>query len=347
MKIIEKYYTPKGVKINILGIKISLSEESSLFPLVVKPHISVIVPVYNVAQYLEECLDSIINQKFWQLQIICVNDGSTDNSLEILKKYRKKDKRIKIINQHNQGLSAARNVGLKHVKGEYVMFVDSDDKMTGEAFSELYDYMNETMADFCIFGCNVWKNDKYIKLKKCQDFYQQKQNEVFSYKDIYDKIFTKWNVWLKIFRTSFLKENNLLFPVGKIYEDVIFHIKTMLKASIICLYNEVFYCYRDDNPSSIMNTSKSSRKSLHIVDAIDMGYDFIDKEKKINELLSYFCAFVVSETTGYLKTTPPDIKKLLAQKITDWLDTHNNVKDVIMSEEQYSEYVKLLEESLS
>lgn len=346
MKIIEKYYTPKGVKINILGIKISLSQESSLFPLVVKPHISVIVPVYNVAQYLEECLDSIINQKFWQLQIICVNDGSTDNSLEILKKYRKKDKRIKIINQHNQGLSAARNVGLKHVKGEYVMFVDSDDKMTGEAFSELYDYMNKTMADFCIFGCNVWKNDKYIKLKKCQDFYQQKQNEVFSYKDIYDKIFTKWNVWLKIFRTSFLKENNLQFPVGKIYEDVIFHIKTMLKASKICLYNEVFYCYRVDNPSSIMNTSKNSKKNIHIIDAIDMCYDFLKQENVFTELKPQFCSFVVRETSCYLRASSPDIKKLLAQKIMGWLDTHNDVKNVIITEEQYSEYVCLLNEAL-
>ena len=77
-----------------------------------------------------------------------------------------------------------------------------------------------------------------------------------------------------------------------------------------------------------------------------MGYDFIDKEKKINELLSYFCAFVVSETTGYLKTTPPDIKKLLAQKIMDWLDTHNDVKNVIITKEQYSEYVCLLKEAL-
>ena len=89
--------------------------------------ISIIVPVYNVEAYLPQCLDSLINQTYQDLEIICVNDGSTDGSLEILQKYQSKDKRIKVVSQKNQGLSGARNTGISQATGEWIMFVDSDD----------------------------------------------------------------------------------------------------------------------------------------------------------------------------------------------------------------------------
>ena len=91
------------------------------------PKISVIVPIFNVEKYLKECLESIINQTFKDIEIICINDGSTDNSLDILNQYAEKDNRIKVITQSNQGLSAARNTGIKYANGEYISFIDSDD----------------------------------------------------------------------------------------------------------------------------------------------------------------------------------------------------------------------------
>ena len=100
--------------------------------------VSVIVPVYNVEKYLKDCLNSVINQTLEDIEIICVNDGSTDNSLAILEDYAKKDSRIKIINQKNKGLSGARNTGMKHVQGEYILFLDSDDWLKEDALSELY-----------------------------------------------------------------------------------------------------------------------------------------------------------------------------------------------------------------
>ena len=145
---------------------------------------------------------------------------------------------------------------------------------------------------------------------------------------------------------KFLKENEMCFPIGKLYEDVIFHVKSIVKASRISIYNENFYCYRMDNPSSIMNTSKNSKKNIHIIDAIDMCYDFLKQENVFTELKPQFYSFVVRETSCYLRASSPDIKKLLAQKIMDWLDTHNDVKNVIITEEQYSEYVCLLKEAL-
>ena len=98
--------------------------------------LSVIIPVYNVEPYLEQCLDSVINQTYKNLEIICINDGSTDNSLKILEKYQKKDNRIKLINQKNKGLSEARNAGLDVAKGEYIAFVDSDDYLELNAYEE-------------------------------------------------------------------------------------------------------------------------------------------------------------------------------------------------------------------
>lgn len=91
------------------------------------PFISVIVPVYNVGKYLEECLESLVNQTLENIEIICVNDGSTDNSLNVLNEYRKKDKRITVVNKANGGVSSARNIGLRIARGEYIAFVDADD----------------------------------------------------------------------------------------------------------------------------------------------------------------------------------------------------------------------------
>ena len=101
--------------------------------------VSVVIPVYNTYKYLPECLESVINQTLADIEIICINDGSTDFSSKILEEYASKDKRIKIISQNNQGVSCARNRGLEIARGEYIYFLDSDDKITLTALEELYD----------------------------------------------------------------------------------------------------------------------------------------------------------------------------------------------------------------
>ena len=111
--------------------------------------VSVVIPVYNVEGYLEECLDSVINQTLEDIEIICINDGSTDNSLEILEEYAKKDNRIKILNQENQGISATRNNGLKICKGKYICFLDSDDYLELNALMETYDISEKYSLDIC------------------------------------------------------------------------------------------------------------------------------------------------------------------------------------------------------
>lgn len=130
-------YTPKGRKITFCGFRFSISLRSRM-QMFFRPLISVIVPVYNVEKYLPQCLDSLIKQTFLPFEIICVNDGSTDGCNEILSRYAAKDRRIRLICQNNRGLSAARNAGLKKAKGQYVLFVDSDDFLHPETLSSLY-----------------------------------------------------------------------------------------------------------------------------------------------------------------------------------------------------------------
>ena len=109
--------------------------------------ISVVVPIYNTSIYLSKCLESLINQTYKDIEIICINDGSTDNSLEILNKFQKKDNRIKIITQENQGLSAARNKGIVEANGEYISFIDSDDWVDLDFFEKLITALEKEHAD--------------------------------------------------------------------------------------------------------------------------------------------------------------------------------------------------------
>ena len=128
------------------------------------PKVSIIVPVYNVEKYLEKCLDSLVNQSLHDIEIICVNDGSKDDSLDILEKYAKKDSRIKIINKQNQGLSAARNDGLKVAAGEYVGYVDSDDWVDLNFYEKLYESAKKYNAE--IASGNIIRCGNKIKKYK-------------------------------------------------------------------------------------------------------------------------------------------------------------------------------------
>jgi glycosyltransferase involved in cell wall biosynthesis len=119
------------------------------------PLISIIIPVYNVEKYLSECLDSIMNQTFSDIEIICINDGSTDNSLAYLEKYSQKGSRVIVINQENKGQAVARNIGIKAAKGKYVLFVDSDDWIAQNSCETLLSYLTEDI-DLIIFDTNIF-----------------------------------------------------------------------------------------------------------------------------------------------------------------------------------------------
>ena len=252
------------------------------------PKVSIILPVYNVESYLRQCLDSIIMQTLEDIEIICVNDGSTDNSLEILQEYKNKDSRIKIINQENRGQGVARNIALENITGDYIGFVDPDDYISPNMYKTLY----ETAIKH---NCDIVEESFYIKneirnyLKKRKNKLNLPKNKIFNYKVKKNYVFSpNLAIWNKLYKTSFIKENDIKFFETKKGEDIIFTIKSRVLASKIVYIDNADYYYRikkDNIPKSYKNTSP--------IDELNRQIKFLDTiknaliEDKIYELIKY------------------------------------------------------------
>lgn len=239
------------------------------------PKISVIIPVYNVEKYLAECLTSVVNQTFKDIEIICVNDGSTDNSPMILEEFAQKDSRIKIINQENQGLSAARNTGIEVATGEYITFVDSDDYVSTDLYADIQKYLP---AELICFNAKIFPmSEKYRAL---QNYIQCKFDGELP---VEEKLILKTNVhvWNKVFRTSIIKENNIRFPKGLYFEDFPFVCEYMLSINSVKFVSEKEYYFYRQQPNSIMNNC--SHKSIHHLYAWHYLYDRLKKRKLLDK----------------------------------------------------------------
>lgn len=229
------------------------------------PKISVIIPVYNVEKYLAECLTSVVNQTFKDIEIICINDGSTDNSPKILEEFAQKDSRIKIINQENQGMSCARNAGLAVATGEYITFVDSDDYISTDLYADMQKYLP---AELICFNAKIFPmSEKYRAL---QNYIQCKfEGE----QPITEKIIKQTNIhiWNKIFKTSVIRENNIKFPDGLYFEDFPFMFEYLYSINTAKFVTGKGYYFYRQQPNSIMKTC--SPKSIHHLYAWHYLYD--------------------------------------------------------------------------
>lgn len=230
--------------------------------------ISLIVPVYNVDMYLEDCLNSLITQKFkGSYEIICINDGSTDDSLRILQKYKMLDPRIIVQSQENQGLSASRNNGLEFASGKYVMFIDSDDYLSDDdVLTNLFleaeqGQLDILIADF-IFDYPDKSQNKNLKRDPVL------KNKFFLGRDFYDLAMKKKSlkpmVWNKLYLKSFLLNNSLFFLEGTLYEDNDFTVRALYLANKVKYIDRVVYMYRQRN-GSIMNSDKIVLKDFFVI----------------------------------------------------------------------------------
>lgn len=231
--------------------------------------VSVIVPVYNVELYLKECIDSLLNQDFkGKYEVICVNDGSTDNSLEILKEYEVKSDKIVLIDQKNKGLSGARNTGFKNAKGKYIMFLDSDDYFKhNKVLSLLYNEIEKDNLDFVVadFEYSYEDKNKNYKIKRNPGI----KNQVMTGKDFYDLgIKTKSImsvVWNKLYKKEFLEKNNLYFYEGIIYEDMEFTPRAYYKAEKVKYIDETIIMYRQREGSIMSSGVNPNRLGDYLV----------------------------------------------------------------------------------
>ena len=238
--------------------------------------ISAIVPVYNTEQYLERCLDSLINQTFKDIEIICINDGSPDNSLSILKRYQAKDSRIKIITKENEGPSCARNDGLKLASGEYTSFVDSDDWIDLDFYEKLYSAAKKYDADIAACGIKRLRSYKWkYHLKIEKEEFTEDNNRKFVLCDVPEKCY----VWNKIYRTSEIKKYNLGFEPDTYFEDRMFTCQVLVNMKKLVVVPEIYYNYWT-NSNSIVKT-KSDKKQRDFDYTNKKMMDFL-KEHNIN-----------------------------------------------------------------
>lgn len=250
--------------------------------------LSIIVPVYNVEKYLPKCLESLIKQTLKDIEIICINDGSMDNSLAILKEFASKDSRIKIIDNQHQGVAKTRNTGIEQSTGEYIGFVDSDDYIDIDFFEKLYNSATKSNSDIAIASI--------LKHKNFFNIYNAKYTKEETAITIQDKIklcedkkhffFYAWN---KIYHSGFIKENNIKFSEGQIYEDVMFAIKALYYSNkIISVYGTKYHYIEHEN-SLTKYKDKTGEKEHDLIKAYSELQEFCNsKNIEIPERLNYY-----------------------------------------------------------
>ena len=251
------------------------------------PKISVIVPVYKVEEYLDLCLDSILNQTFEDFELICINDGSPDCCPYILEQYSKLDKRIKVFSQKNQGLSVARNKGIEKASGEYITFVDSDDYLSPISLELWYKNITQYNSDF-VYSYSIitnGENGMLWEMPKKQDFLQTIQAPTFNEKDLDASFYPRFlgSAWAKLYRKDFIKD--FKFPAGLIFEDMPFFAKCFLNANRISYILEPLYYYRKNDNSIINNGGKNFLDLFKINELVTAIFKDTGKYEKYKTIL--------------------------------------------------------------
>ena len=281
--------------------------------------ISVIVPVYNCEDYLEESLGSLLNQTFNDIEIICIDDGSNDNSLDILKNIASSDSRIKVFTQENQGAGAARNYGMKKASGDYIYFFDADDFLEKDALEKAYSNAIKNDSDIVFFKFDQYKDNRFFAHSgpnlEIQFAGADFDSFTFDWHDYRRGPFTgPFAPWLKIYKKEFLDAHECFkFPNGLNHNDVPFHVMTFLKASKISFIPEHLYRYRIDNAGSI--TNNRLKKYDHIFRIINMVEDFLLSEDYMEEFKKEFDYFKANRITYEIYGRPEEYFYLAKEEL--------------------------------
>lgn len=295
-----------------------------------KELISIVVPIYNVEKFLSECIESILNQSYKNLEILLIDDGSTDGSGKICDEYLKKDSRIKVIHKKNGGLSDARNTGTLNSHGKYICYLDSDDYIEKDYVKLMYKAIKKNKTNICQCGINyVDESGKYIKSIGYDE--TSVMDAVQMIKDMYlDGRIENIVAWNRMYKTEIMKRN--LYPVGKIHEDEFVTYRVLYEEKNISVIKEKLHNYRQQS-SSIMK-AKYSLKRLHPVDAYFERIAYF-KENNENELyylcMNYFLLFLRNNAYKVLN-------ELKEEKI--YKDLIKNYRKVYL-ECGYNKYVRI------
>lgn len=270
------------------------------------PAVSIVVPIYNKEKYLSKLLRDLVNQTLYDIEILCIDDGSTDSSKKIITKYQQKDSRIKYFYTTNRGLSAARNEGIMHSTGKYIGFVDADDRISLKMYECLWKNSEKNHADICICGGKVrgMFSPSWIKnaLNTKDDFFPYFDGNVLFKRN------TTPFIWRTMIRTSFIKDNNYLFDVNlKIGEDLLFLFEIIPFSKNIVLIGKKLYSYNWSNSDSLMNKNMYNNRFKKVEYNLEIIHKIVNYWSKYNffelqvDLWNYIKSLFESEMP-HLKT---------------------------------------------
>ena len=283
------------------------------------PKVSVIIPVYNVEEYLRECLDSVVNQTLKEIEIICVDDGSTDNSLEILKEYATKDKRMTVIKQENKGAGIARNCAINAAKGEFIAFMDSDDMYPkNKTLETMFVKAVENNVFICggsLFNLvdNQLVTDASLIPNSYYYSFMDKKEGIIDYSDYqYDYCY-----WRFIYKRNFLIENKIYFPDYKRFQDPPFFVKAMAKAKKFYGLKEATYIYRKSYKQVIWTEEKIYHLLQGLRDNLILSVEYNFNKlynRTLNRIKIEYKTIIAKEESERIKNVQKEIMEICLEK---------------------------------
>ncbi|HEO8648038.1 TPA: glycosyltransferase family 2 protein [Streptococcus agalactiae] len=284
--------------------------------------ISIIIPIYNVEKFLEECIDSVLNQTYKNIEILLVDDGSTDNSGIICDNYSLKDKRIRVFHKNNGGLSDARNFGVVNAEGRYISFIDSDDYIDKNYIRKMYYCLSNHKVDMVI--CNylsVYNNDLKPIVSRLQDCIIYSRVELFS--NLYGKYKDPFTTaWGSLIRTDIAKK--VTFPIGKLHEDEFTTYKYYLYSDKIAFVPEPLYFYRR-REASIMSSSYSKR-NLDSLEVYEERIKILEKNNiSISETVYIYLSLILYHIYRIRKYPEVCNKQELLDKFNNYYLKYKNI----------------------
>lgn len=313
------------------------------------PKVSVIIPVYNASEFLEECLDSILHQTLKEIEVICVDDGSSDNSLEILQKYKDQDPRIIIISQRNQGAGAARNNGMERARGEYLSFLDSDDFFEKNMLEEAYEAAHKDNADVCVFDADLF-NHSTKEFKKCtwafrRQYFPAKQPFSPLQLNVRDNIFRMFNGWPwdKLFRREFVQRINLQYQNLRTTNDMFFVFIGLARAKRIVTVDKILAHQRVEVKTSLSRTRDKSWNCFYI--ALIAMQEELKRVGIYQQLERAFVNWSINFSLWQLNTMTGEAfaktYNLLKKEGFEQLDITRHDRSYFYNENEYNQFLKI------
>ena len=314
--------------------------------------VSVILPVYNVEDYLDECLISIENQTLKKIEIICVDDGSTDGSLEIIRNHQNRDHRIRIISQQNGGAGRARNEGMKIARGRYLSFLDADDYIDINTFELAVDRAEKNDADITIYRSYLYDNETGLETKNTYSVRTDKlpAKESFSRNEIQGNIFTDimgW-AWDKLYKASFVYNSGLQFQEQRTTNDMYFVYASLLRAPRITILNKFLYHQRRNVRTSLSNTREKSWECFY------NALIKLKEELKSNEIYDVYEQDYVNYALhsclwNFNTLKEPICEQLFIKLRTQWFDDlgiNGRSPEFYINKNEYNQYLQIVSISL-